>query len=527
MSSEPAPTNALEITVTELSGALRRSVEEQFGNVRVRGEVSSYRGPHSSGHVYFCLKDANARIDAVIWRSTFNRLRFKPQEGLEVIATGKVSTFPAKSTYQIVIEQLEPAGVGALMALLEERRRKLAAEGLFEQGRKRPTPYLPAVIGVVTSPSGAVIRDILHRLADRFPRRVLVWPVRVQGEGSAEEVAAAIRGFNALDVAGPTPRPDVLIVARGGGSLEDLWGFNEEIVVRAAAASAIPLISAIGHETDWTLLDLVADVRAPTPTGAAEMAVPVRADLLANLHNLAARRRSGLRRFLDALKTEWRSAARALPQGPALLAPPRQRLDLSAQNLSLYLARKMRNVELAVARLGARLHARSPQALIAARRAKFEAVGGQSAPALKRRLRDEARHVAIMADRLRRAMLARASIEGRRLHHDATRIASLGMRLRRAAATGQATRRARLTSLGQLLNSLSYRNVLERGYAVVMDVGGQPVTRAAAVAPGAPLELQFADGKVDVTANDRGRAASATKPARGSKKSATSQGDLF
>ncbi len=271
--------NAPEFTVSELSSALKRTVEDAYGHVRVRGEISGFRGPHSSGHCYFALKDESAKIEAVIWKGVHARMRFKPQEGLEVIATGKLTTYPGSSKYQIVIEALEPAGIGALMALLEERKRKLAAEGLFDEARKQPLPFLPEVIGVVTSPTGAVIRDILHRLDDRFPRRVLVWPVRVQGEGSAEQVAAAIRGFNALPEGGRMPRPDLLIVARGGGSLEDLWAFNEEIVVRAAADSMIPLISAVGHETDMTLIDFAADKRAPTPTAAAEMAVPVRSEL--------------------------------------------------------------------------------------------------------------------------------------------------------------------------------------------------------------------------------------------------------
>jgi exodeoxyribonuclease VII large subunit len=257
--AEKVPTNAPEWSVSDLAGALKRTLEDAFGHVRLRGEISGFRGPHSSGHVYFCLKDDSARIDAVIWKGTYGRLRFKPQEGIEVVATGRITTFPGKSAYQIVVEALEPAGIGALMQILEERRRKLAAEGLFAEARKRPLPFLPRVIGVVTSPTGAVIRDILHRLEDRFPRRVLVWPVRVQGETSAEEVAAAINGFNALAPDGAMPRPDVIIVARGGGSIEDLWGFNEEIVVRAAAESRIPLVSAVGHETDWTLIEHAAD----------------------------------------------------------------------------------------------------------------------------------------------------------------------------------------------------------------------------------------------------------------------------
>src|SRR5437870_5351240 len=275
MTATEALINAPEFTVSELSSALKRTVEDAYGHVRVRGEISGFRGPHSSGHCYFALKDDSAKIEAVIWKTAHARMRFKPQEGLEVIATGRLTTYPGSSKYQIVIEALEPAGVGALMALMEERKRKLAAEGLFDEARKQLLPWLPAVIGVVTSPTGAVIRDILHRLQDRFPRRVLVWPVRVQGEGSAEQIAAAIRGFNALPEGGRIPRPDLLIVARGGGSLEDLWSFNEEIVVRAAADSMIPLISAVGHETDITLIDFAADKRAPTPTAAAEMTVRV------------------------------------------------------------------------------------------------------------------------------------------------------------------------------------------------------------------------------------------------------------
>ena len=305
--------NIPEWTVSELSAALKKTVEDAYGFVRVRGEITGYRGPHSSGHHYFALKDDNAKIDAVIWRGSAMRIRFKPQEGLEVIATGRLTTYPGRSSYQIVIENLEPAGVGALMALLEERKKKLAAEGLFDEARKQLIPFLPAVIGVITSPTGAVIRDILHRLSDRFPRHVLVWPVRVQGDGSAEEVANAIHGFNALPEGGRIPRPDVLIVARGGGSLEDLWSFNEEIVVRAAAESMIPLISAVGHETDITLIDFASDKRCPTPTAAAECAVPVRSDLLTQIDSLARRQRSSWARGSEARRTELRAAARAFP----------------------------------------------------------------------------------------------------------------------------------------------------------------------------------------------------------------------
>src|SRR5712675_3002060 len=333
MTAAEALINAPEFTVSELSSALKRTVEDTYGHVRVRGEITGFRGAHSSGHCYFALKDDGAKIEAVIWKGIHSRMRFKPQEGLEVIATGRLTTYPGSSKYQIVIEAIEPAGIGALMALMEERKRKLAAEGLFDEARKQLLPWLPEVIGVVTSPTGAVIRDILHRLEDRFPRRVLVWPVRVQGEGSAEQIAGAIRGFNALPEGGRIPRPDLLIVARGGGSLEDLWSFNEEIVVRAAAASTIPLISAVGHETDVTLIDFAADVRAPTPTAAAEMAVPVRAELLVRVDSLARRSLACWQRGQEARRTELRAAMRALPTAEALLALPRQRLDQASSRL--------------------------------------------------------------------------------------------------------------------------------------------------------------------------------------------------
>src|SRR6202790_1853025 len=325
--------NTVEWTVSELSAAVKRSIEDAYGFVRVRGEISGFRGAHSSGHCYFSLKDENAKIEAVIWKTAFARMRIKPEEGLEIIVAGPPPPHPGQSKYQIVVEALGPAGLGALMALLEERKKKLAAEGLFDAARKQLLPFLPRVIGVVTSPTGAVIRDILHRLADRFPRHVVVWPVRVQGEGSAEQVAAAIRGFNALPALGPIARPDLLIVARGGGSLEDLWSFNEEIVVRAAAESMIPLISAVGHETDVTLIDFAADVRAPTPT-AAQMAVPVRADLLVDIGSLARRALSCWRRNQEARRAELRSAARALPGADEVLALPRQRLAHGAAPLA-------------------------------------------------------------------------------------------------------------------------------------------------------------------------------------------------
>ena len=394
--------NATEISVTDLSNALRRTLEDRFAYVRVRGEISGYRGPHSSGHVYFCLKDAGARLDALIWRSTFLRMRVKPEEGLEVVATGRITTFANKSSYQIVVESIEPAGVGALMALLEARRRKLAAEGLFDPARKRLLPYMPRVIGVVTSPGGAVIRDILHRLADRFPVHVLVWPVRVQGETSAAEVACAIHGFNALEPRGKIPRPDLLIVARGGGSLEDLWSFNEEIVVRAASESLIPLISAVGHETDWTLVDHAADMRAPTPTAAAELSVPVRSELLARLADLDGRGRGAMLRLGQRRRGDLRALARALPLGEAVLAGPRQRLDQARSAMSRRAREGFDARSLVVSMLSRRLARRSPRTRAAASRERQRALAQRLARAgagLTQRFREALTQVANAQER--------------------------------------------------------------------------------------------------------------------------------
>lgn len=321
LASEVAGDNAPALSVSELSFALKRTVEGAFDHVRVRGEISGFKRV-ASGHCYFTLKDESANIDAVIWRGQAAALRFRPEDGIEVIATGRLTTYPARSRYQIVVERLELAGQGALMALLDKRRQALAAEGLFDEARKRPLPFAPLTIGVVTSPTGAVIRDILHRLEDRFPVRVILWPVPVQGEGAAEKVAAAVRGFNAL----PTP-PDLLIVARGGGSIEDLWAFNEEVVVRAVAASAIPTISAVGHETDTTLCDFAADRRAPTPTAAAELAVPVRAELMAQVRELGARAERCARRTQERAGEQLQALLRHWPAKEDLLAPQRQRLD--------------------------------------------------------------------------------------------------------------------------------------------------------------------------------------------------------
>ncbi|MGN6496387.1 MAG: exodeoxyribonuclease VII large subunit [Tsuneonella sp.] len=286
--------NAEPLTVSELSGLLKRTVEDRFGFVRLRGELSGVKRA-ASGHLYCCLKDEGAVIDGVMWRGAAGALAFRPEDGLEVVASGKLTTYPGRSKYQVVIDRLELAGEGALLALLERLRQRLGAEGLFAPERKRRLPYLPRTIGVVTSPTGAVIRDILHRLADRFPSRVVVWPVMVQGQGAAEQVAAAVRGFSSLP-AGHALRPDLVIVARGGGSIEDVWGLNEEAVVRAIAESLIPTISAVGHETDTTLADHAADHRAPTPTAAAEIAVPVLRELAAALEDFAHRKRRSIAR---------------------------------------------------------------------------------------------------------------------------------------------------------------------------------------------------------------------------------------
>ncbi|WP_066647302.1 MULTISPECIES: exodeoxyribonuclease VII large subunit [Sphingomonas] len=322
----PRGDNAAPLSVSELSQALKRTVESEFGHVRLRGEISGYKRV-ASGHAYLALKDDAAVIDGVIWKGSFGGIAFAPQDGIEVIATGRLTTYPGRSKYQIVIERLELAGEGALMALLEKLKAKLAGEGLFDAERKRPLPFLPRTIGIVTSPTGAVIRDILHRLADRFPSHVILWPVAVQGEGAAAQVARAIAGFDALPTGGAIARPDLIIVARGGGSIEDLWAFNEEVVVRAIAACSIPIISAVGHETDTSLADYAADRRAPTPTAAAEYAVPVRADLIAAVASLAARTERCARRYHERGRERLDALARLLPKRDALLGPQRQKAD--------------------------------------------------------------------------------------------------------------------------------------------------------------------------------------------------------
>lgn len=381
-------------TVSEISGEIKRTVERGFSHIRVRGEISGLKRA-ASGHVYLTLKDENAVIDAVCWRGVAGRLRFRPEDGLEVVVTGRVTTYPGRSKYQIVIEQMEPAGAGALMALLEERKRKLAAEGLFAQERKRPIPFLPNVIGVVTSPTGAVIRDILHRLNDRFPRHVIVWPVLVQGDTAAQQVAAAIRGFNDLPAGGRVARPDVLIVARGGGSIEDLWPFNEEVVVRAAAESRIPLISAVGHETDTTLIDYASDLRAPTPTAAAEMAVPVRSELAMSVVDAARRLQGAMLTMLSRQDERVIGLARGLPRPTTLLDHANQRFDDRVERLLGSVKPFFDRRHGQVSELGARL--RHPREQITVAEARLN------------RLLDRLSHLSVQAMERRQARLERAA----------------------------------------------------------------------------------------------------------------------
>ena len=466
----PARPNLPEYTVSELSAALKRTIEDGFAHVRVRGEISGWKR-HGSGHCYFALKDSEAVLDAVCWRMTAIRLALRPEDGMEVICTGRLTTYPGRSKYQLVVDRVELAGRGALLKLLEDRREKLAAEGLFDAEKKHKLPFLPGVVGIVTSPTGAVIRDILHRLADRFPRRVLLWPVAVQGEGAAQQIAAAIAGFNRLPPDGRVPRPDLLIVARGGGSLEDLMAFNEEIVVRAAAASAIPLISAVGHETDTTLIDHASDRRAPTPTAAAEMAVPVRLDLVAELGGKTARLAGATARLFSERRLHLAGLARGLPDPQDLLGQAAQRLDDRSERLRLA--------------LGARFAAARQQLDLA-------------------------------AAGLRPAALAADVARGR------DRLGDVERRLCAAMARVLAAKRDAADNFAGRLASHSERHesLLERGYAVVWDNANKIVKDARTIRPGAALELEFYNGKVGVIAGGSRRPVRRSKPLEG-------QGSLF
>ncbi len=453
MNETPSPnvptdtaSNSPSFTVSELSSALKRTVEDAFGYVRVKGEISQPKVA-ASGHCYLRLKDENAVLDGVIWRGAMNKLSIKPEEGMEVVASGRLTTYQGRSSYQIIIDSLELAGEGALLKLLEERRKKLAAEGLFDETRKTDLPLLPDVIGVVTSPTGAVIRDILHRIADRFPRHVTVWPVRVQGDGAAEEIAAAISGFNTAAEGGMIPRPDVIIVARGGGSLEDLWAFNEEVVVRAAASSDIPLISAVGHETDWTLIDHAADRRAPTPTAAAEMAVPVRLDLLADVQQGYGRLTQATTRKLDESRIHLEGLVRGIPRLDMIVAQKTQDLDAASERLVL-----------------------GPRALLQSKR----------------------QDLAVLAARLN---LDRFSQDMRRQAQD---IQSLSNRFKQAGLRAISDVSSRMDALIARLESVSPNRVLERGYAMVTAADKQVISSASQASPGEAWRVVFSDGPVDV-----------------------------
>ena len=498
----PDGVNTPEFSVSELSGAVKRAIEGEFGHVRVRGEVGRVSRPRS-GHVYMDLKDDRAVLAGVIWKGVANGLAVQPEEGMEVVATGRLTTFAGQSRYQIVIESLAPAGVGALMAMLEKRRKALAAEGLFDEDRKQPLPFLPRTIGVVTSPSGAVIRDILHRVSERFPVRVLVWPVAVQGEKCAPEVAAAIRGFAGLQ---GDMRPDVVIVARGGGSVEDLWGFNEEIVVRAAAECPIPLISAVGHETDTTLIDHAADRRAPTPTAAAEMAVPVRGELVALVADLHARRLRAMTDGLERRRQRLSDLARALPRPAQLLAERRQRLDLAAARLP------------------------KPDAMVADKRQKLGLAANRLGPALRNhaqtaRLRLTRATSGLVPERLSERIAQRRE----RLSERAERLAPAATRLRTRVAD-------RVAALARTLGAYSYKATLARGYAVVRDGGGAVVASASGMPGDGRLEIEFTDARIAAQADPSptpspGSPSAPPKPKKAAKKPAKTkddgQGSLF
>jgi exodeoxyribonuclease VII large subunit len=486
--------NLPEYSVSELSSAIKRTLEGAYGYVRLRGEISGFRGAHSSGHCYFGLKDEKSKIEAVIWRTAVLGLKLKPVEGLEVIATGRITTYPGSSKYQIIIDALEPAGVGALMALLEERKKKLAAEGLFDEAKKKLRPFLPRVIGIITSPTGAVIRDMLAGFAERFPAHVVLWPVRVQGEACAAEVAAAIRGFNGLPAKGRLLRPDVLIIARGGGSLEDLWGFNDEMVVRAAAASAIPIISAVGHETDWTLIDLVADARAPTPTKAAEWAVPKHSELLEQTGKLGLRLGTAARRALDGMRAHLRAAARGLPRRSDLLALPRQRFDAVDRRLGRALLANTRAHGMRLARCTSRLQPRLLEGRLARTRDRLDALGRRATASLTRMTGPRRTRLERTAGRLGLQPIAARIARGRE------RVEVLAARACRSVLALAADRRRHLDGCAKLLASLSYHGVLQRGYALVRDSEGRALRSAAQVAAGQLIDIELADGRVDAQA---------------------------
>ena len=482
----PRPgSNLPEYTVSDLSKQLKKTVEDTYGHVRVRGEICECK-LHSSGHLYLTLKDENAVLAAVCWKGQAAKLGLKPAVGMEVVCTGRLTTYPGQSKYQMNVEGMALAGMGALLKLLEDRKQKLQAEGLFDPSRKRPLPFLPATIGVVTSPTGAVIRDILHRLADRFPRHVLVWPVAVQGEAAAAQIAAAIAGFNALPVDGLIPRPDLLIVARGGGSVEDLMPFNEENVVRAAAGSAIPIISAVGHETDTTLIDFASDRRAPTPTAAAEMAVPVRADLAAQLRDDGVRLEQALRRLTAERQAHLALLNRALGDPLRLLEPLMQRLDERGERLRLGWQSVIERRFGAVMAAGGRL--RHPRDIV---------------NLAARQLTEQVTHLHLNWRRLVELRLATVNETGGRLRHPrelvnlaAQRLGHLGQRSTAGFNRQTAQAQHRFERLSSALDHLSPLKVLGRGYALVQDENGHVIATASAAQPGQRIRIGFQDGAV-------------------------------
>ncbi|MBB5722766.1 exodeoxyribonuclease VII large subunit [Loktanella ponticola] len=491
-----AGNNAPEFTVSEISGAVKKTIEGGFSHVRVRGEVGRVSRPRS-GHLYLDLKDDKSVLAGIIWKGRAVALAQQPEEGMEVIATGKLTTFPGQSKYQMVIEDIAPAGAGALMAMLEKRKKALAAEGLFAPERKKKLPYLPEVIGVVTSPSGAVIRDILHRLRDRFPRKVLVWPVAVQGQKSANEVAAAINGFNAMTPGGALPRPDLLIVARGGGSIEDLWGFNEEVVARAAAASDIPLISAVGHETDTTLIDFVSDMRAPTPTAAAELAVPVRLDLLAWTDQQGARLSRALSTGITQRQQRVRDLGRALPKVETLVEGPRQRLDYLGERLPGALNAAAAKKRVALSDVSGALRPATLARAVASDRRRLNDLAGRLGPALQRGLTQQSQAFGQVAK----------GLQPRLVQGDVTRkseqLINLLRRLSDRASRQQSERKSRLGAIDRLHETLGYRETLKRGYAVVRG-DGAVVTDTQAAQNAREIEVEFADGRVKLKGDAQG-----------------------
>jgi len=484
--------NLPEFTVSEISGAIKRTLEGEFGRVRVRGEITELK-KYPSGHIYFSLKDEGAKLSGIVWKNSVARLGLKPENGVEVIATGRISAYGERSSYQLIVERMDYAGAGALLARIEMLRLRLAAEGLFDADRKRPLPVLPRVIGVVTSERGAVIQDIRTTLARRFPRDLLLWPVAVQGEGAAEQIAAAIAGFDALPLDGKVRRPDVLIVARGGGSLEDLMAFNEEIVLRAAAACRIPLISAVGHETDTTLIDFVSDRRAPTPTAAAEMAIPPRADLLADLAQKAARLAGALAHVTRDRRLRLLRAERELPDLPSLLGTARQRFDDRGDRLVLALPHLLERRRAALRTAIGRLP--DLPAMLLAGHERVRDRGARLVLALPNLVTTRRHALGLAEQRLLSGLRHAVGF----VHQRAGRV--LGRLTDGAPRAALREARAKLTGTAARLESVSPLAVLGRGYALVTDPAGTPVTEAARVKSGQRLRLRFSDGEVGATAD--------------------------